>query len=65
MTYRAQVTLPGEVHTKMPIFATEQEAAEYAEQQADAWRLVTDYNTVLVDKPATHAMRKGKLIVLP
>ncbi|MDE3021587.1 MAG: hypothetical protein KGI54_06975 [Pseudomonadota bacterium] len=64
MTYRAQVTLPGEVHTKMPVFNTEEEAAEYAEQQAEAWRLVTDYNTILVDKPATHAMKKGRLITL-
>jgi len=64
MTYRAQVVLPGQVHTKMPTFETEEEAAEYAEQQADAWRLATDYNTVLVDLPVTHAMRRGKLITL-
>jgi hypothetical protein len=65
MPYRAQVTLPGAIHTKIPVFNTEEEAAEYAGQQADAWRLVTDYNTLLVDKPTTHAMRKGRLIVLP
>lgn len=64
MTYRAQVTLPGQVHTKLPTFATEEEAQEYAAQQADAWKLVTDYNTILVDRPATHAMRKGRLILL-
>lgn len=63
MNYKAQTTqFKGKnFQNTVPVFCTEKDAMEYAEQCADRSQFIADYRVVESSAIATHSMWAGKL----